>query len=794
VAQFLKKTLVFDGAMGTLLQEKGLKPGACPELMNLEEPNKVLEVHEAYLASGADVITTNTFGGNRIKLAEYGLADRVCEINKRAVELAKSVKKIERSYLVAASVGPIGQFVEPLGKMTFNQAYEIFKEQIGALAAAGADIILLETFSDLGEIRAALLAAKDVCQIPVICSLTYTGGRTLTGVSPRSAAVVLESLGASAVGANCSGGPEELFPVIKELADYTNLPVLVQPNAGLPQFKDNQVFYPLNAQKFITAMESYFELGISLIGSCCGSTPQHTAKLKERLANFTLSPKKWEPKSTLASRERVVEIGSRQLPKIIGERINPTARKKLAEALRQGDFSLIQKEAEVQVEKGAHLLDVNVGTHGIDEPAVMKSIVNLLQQSITAPLVIDSTNPAVIEAALSTYHGKALVNSINGEEAVLNNLLPVIKRYGAGVIGLTLDEKGIPAKAEGRYKIAEKIVEKCQEYGIAREDIYIDCLVMTVGTDDLAPRETLKAMKLVKEGLGVNTILGVSNVSHGLPNRGKINAAFLAMAIANGLDLAIINPLDEAMLGTWQSASLLAGRDERAANYLYFNSGEAKAQEGASLEEQPSLELVTRMVVRGSQGISGVVGQLLEQGFEPLQIINEGLVPGLNIVGEKFEKSEYFLPQLMLSAETAQKAFDLLEKRLAEEAKSVKKGKIVIGTVKGDVHDIGKNMVAVMLKNHGYEVIDLGKNVTREDFLEALKENGAQFLALSALMTTTMQEIPRIINFVKASLPQVKIIIGGAVVTEDFAQEAGADGYGKDAVSAVKLVERLRGE
>lgn len=790
MAVFLKGPLAFDGAMGTLLQEKGLKPGACPELMNLEESQKVQEVYRAYLRAGADVITTNTFGGNRIKLEEYGLAEKVHEINRKAVELAKAT--LDRNQLVAASVGPTGQFVEPLGKLTFQETYEVFREQMEALAAAGPDLILLETFSDLGEVRAALLAAKDVCNIPVICCFTYTGSRTLTGVSPQSSAVILEALGADAVGANCSGGPEDLLPVIKELQAHTSLPILVQPNAGLPIFKDGKVTYPLDPEKFVTAMEPYFELGIQFLGSCCGSTPEHTGKLKERMAHYCPAERERESVGTLAGREQVVKVGSGQLPKMIGERINPTARKKLAEALRQGELGLIQKEAEAQVEKGAHLLDINVGTHGIDEPTVMKNIINLLQQSITVPLVIDSTNPQVIETALTTYHGKALVNSVNGEEESLKQILPKIKRYGAGVIGLTLDERGVPKRGEERYLIAEKIVERCLEYGIPRENIYIDCLVMTVGTDDLAPQETLKAIRLVKERLGVHTILGVSNVSHGLPNRAKINAAFLAMAIGSGLDLAIINPLDEMMVNTWQSASLLAGRDQRATNYLALNSTDAKAHEKPAVAaEKPSLELVAQMVDKGSQGIDQIIIELLEQGLEPLEIINQGLIVGLNTVGEKFEKGEYFLPQLMLSAETAQKAFDILEKRFAGEAENNKKATIVIGTVKGDVHDIGKNMVVVMLKNHGYEVIDLGKNVSQEEFLQALRDNNGQFLALSALMTTTMQEIPRTIDYVKAQLPQVKVIVGGAVVTEEFAQEAGADGYGKDAVAAVRLVEKL---
>lgn len=788
----LNKVLVFDGAMGTLLQEKGLKPGACPELMNLEKAPQVQEVHLAYLEAGANVITTNTFGASSVKLAEYGLEDKVEEINRAAVNIAKQALKNHKGY-VAASVGPTGKFVEPIGNLSFPAAYKIFREQIEALARAQPDFILLETFSDLGEIRAALLAAKDVCNIPVICCLTFTGSRTLTGVSPASAAVILESMGAVAVGANCSGGPIELYSVVRELAQNTRLPVLVQPNAGLPQVKNGKVFYPLDAKAFIQALEPYFQLGINLFGSCCGSTPLHTKELQKRLNDFVPDVRHNKFESALASREKVIRTGGSLLPKIIGERINPTARKKLAQGLREGDWGLIQNEAELQERAGAHLLDVNVGTPGIDEVKTMAQIINLLQQNIVTPLVIDSTNPQVIAKALETYHGKALVNSVNGEEDSLKKILPLVKRYGAAVIALTLDEKGISPKAEDRYQIAEKIINKCSEYGIAKEDIYVDCLVMTVGTDIEAPGETIKAIKMVKEKLGVNTVLGVSNVSHGLPNRSKINSAFLAMAIANGLDLAIINPLDENMFNSWQSASLLTGRDEQALNYLALNGQEKTQNQVQEIgDEKPSLQLVSQMVVRGSQGIIKVINSLLEQGVKPLEVINQGLVPGLNIVGEKYEKGEYYLPQLMLSAETAQKAFDLLEEFLIGEQK-YSKSTVVIGTVKGDVHDIGKNMVMVMLKNHGYKVIDLGKNVQAEEFVEAVKREKAQFLALSALMTTTMQEIPLIIELVKKELPGVKTIVGGAVVTEDFAQEVGADGYGRDAVSAVKIVEELRG-
>lgn len=787
----LEKVLVFDGAMGTMLQEEGLVPGYCPELMNIEYPDKVKKVHERYLKCGADVVTTNTFGGNRIKLSEYGLENKVEEINIKAVEIAKAAVENLGGY-VAASVGPTGQFVEPIGKASFKEIYEVFKEQINALSKAKPDFIILETFNDLGEIRAALLAAKDVCDIPVICSLTYDGERTLTGVSPQVSAVVLEGLGASAIGVNCSGGPQELYPVVKIISETTKLPVIVQPNAGLPQLKNGEVYYPLNPDDFINAMAPYFDLGINLFGSCCGSTPKHTKELKNRLKDFKLISREVEEISTLSSRENVVKIGKKYLPKIVGERINPTANKKVANGLKNEDFGVIQNEAQIQVKAGAHILDINVGTPDIDEVEYMSKIINLLQQNINAPLVIDSTNPKVIEKALESYHGKTLVNSINGEENSLENILPLIKRYGCGVVALTLDENGIPETWEKRYQIAENIVKRCIEYGISKKNIYIDALVLTVGSDTNSALETLKTLKTIKEKLGVNTILGVSNVSHGLPNRNKINNAFFAMAIENGLDLAIINPCDESMINTWQSASVLCGRDENADNYIKLNSSDKSTIKNKEINaEEYSIEKLKDLVVEGSHYAVNSAEILLEKGIEAIEIINNGLIEGLNIVGYKFEEGEYFLPQLMMSAEVAQNIFKLLETKLGNKKILGDKATIVIGTVKGDVHDIGKNMVAVMLKSHGFNVIDLGKNVSKEEFLEAAIREKADFAALSALMTTTMIEIPSTIEYLKSELSDIKIIVGGAVVTEEFAIKSKADGYSKDAVEAVKLVESL---
>jgi 5-methyltetrahydrofolate--homocysteine methyltransferase len=567
---------------------------------------------------------------------------------------------------------------------------------------------------------------------------------------------------------------------------------VVQPNAGLPTLAEGTVTYPLDAQSFADAMEQFLPYQVAFMGGCCGTTPAHIQALKTKMADITVASRQVVLQGSLSCRDHVVTFGGDTLPKMIGERINPTARKKLAQALRDGDYDLIEQDAEAQAEAGAHVLDVNVGTHGIDEVQVMTDIVTLLQQSVSIPLCLDSTNPTVLEQGLRAYQGKALINSVNGERASLDAILPLAKRYGAAVVGLTLDETGIPTTAEGRFIIAKRIIEACAQHGIPQHDVYLDSLVMTVGTDIHAPKETLRTMQLIRNAYpNVNLLLGVSNVSHGLPNRAKINSAFLAMAIGNGLDVAIINPMDELMKNAWQSAALLAGRDENAENYLVLNSTQSTADYAVVVEtDQPSIELVKRSVVKGSGGIVKIVQALLDNGVAPMEIINEGLIIGLNEVGEQYEKGVFFLPQLMRSAEVSQQAFDLLESHLGG-ADAMQKATLVIGTVKGDIHDIGKNMVAVMVKNHGYRVVDLGKNVSAETFVAAVKEHNAEFLGLSALMTTTMQEIPQIITALRAECPNTKVIVGGAVITEEFAQESGADGFGRDAVQTVKLMDTL---
>ena len=789
----MTKIQIFDGAMGTMLQQRGLAPGQSPEELNLSMPDVVESVHLDYLRAGADILITNTFGGSSVKLSEYGLENDIAEINRRAVEIARHACDKYGHGKVAASLGPTGLFVSPVGDTSFDEMYQIYLEQAKAIAEAAPDYFLLETFSDLGEIRAALLACLDAGnrEIPVICSMTYTNGRTLTGVSPAVAAVTLEAMGASVIGCNCSGGPQELKQVVAELAEHTTLPLVVQPNAGLPMLVDGAVAYPLDAQAFADAMEQFLPYQVAFMGGCCGTTPAHIHALKEKMNTAEITAREIERVGTLSCRDHIVTLGGTTLPKIIGERINPTARKKLAQALRDGDYTIVEKDAETQMQAGAHILDVNAGTHGIDEVQVMNDLVTLLQQSVSIPLCLDSTNPSVLEQGLKAYQGKALINSVNGEAASLHSILPLAKRYGAAVVGLTLDETGIPATAEGRLAIAARIIDTCAQYGIKQKDIYLDSLVMTVGTDIHAPKETLRTMQLIAETYpDVNLLLGVSNVSHGLPNRAKINSAFLAMAIGAGLDVAIINPMDEMMKNAWQSAALLAGRDAGSENYLALNGEQMASSQAIADDEQPSIDLVKRSVVKGASSIVKTVQALLDEGIRPMDIINDGLIAGLNEVGENYEKGVFFLPQLMRSAEMSQQAFSLLESHLGS-GESMQKATLVLGTVKGDIHDIGKNMVAVMVKNHGYRVIDLGKNVSAEAFVAAVKEHHAEFLGLSALMTTTMQEIPHVIAMVREQCPQTKVIIGGAVITEEFARESGADGFGRDAVQTVKLMDAL---
>lgn len=788
-----KKPIILDGAMGTMLQINGLPAGACPEGWMLENPEAILHIHKEYLNAGAQIIETNTFGGSRLKLQEFDLQDKTVEINHKAAELAREA--VGNEAFVAGIIGPTGHFPRPNGSLSFSQLYDVFFEQAQALASGGVDLIYLQTFSDIGEARIALLAAKAATNLPVACSLTYTNQRTLTGTDPYTGAVILEALGADIIGTNCSGGPEHLLPIIAEMKKATNLPLLIEPNAGLPIIKDGQTIFPMNPSEFVAFVDKFISAGATIIGGCCGTSPEHIRYLSSTMANKELKHRGiLHPLTRLASPYQTVEISDHTPPIIIGERINPTARKIIKEAIIQQDWAQLVAEGQSQESAGAHLLDVNVGVPSIDEVEALEKAVISLQEAVTSPLVLDSTNPIALERALQSYSGKALINSVNGEVASLEAILPLAKKYGAAIIGLTLDERGIPSNAQERLEIAERIVNEALKYGISKEDIFIDCLVMTVGSNPEGALITVEAIKEIKEKLGVKTVLGVSNISHGMPQRPWLNNAFITLALGAGLDAAIANPLDQQVWQNIWSTALLVGRDSAGIDYISKATANDHAKEEIGLSNDlPSLEKLGNAVLKGKKKEAIALLQwAIQENLSPMTIINEGLIPGLNKIGEAFSKGKAFLPQLLLAGETASLGFDILNKELKDSHEKVEsKGTIVLGTVKGDIHDIGKNIVSTLMKTHGWNVIDLGKNVPKETFVKAAIDNKANIVGLSALMTTTMTEMPEIIKNLKQTGANFKVIVGGAVVTQEYANEIGAHGYAPDAVQAIKLAEAL---
>lgn len=786
--------LVIDGAMGTLLQQRGLPAGWCPEEWNLSHPESVKEVHKLYLEAGADIITTNTFGAIQLKLADYGLGDRVREINLAAVRLAKEAARPYRG-LVAGSVGPLGKFLQPLGSMTFDEAYGQFFEQCCALVEAGVDLILFETFGDIGEMRAALIAAADAGDVPAVASFTFDEtGRTFTGTDPETAAVVAERLGVTAIGVNCSVGPGELVQVVQGLTQSTNLPVLVSPNAGMPEMVDGRTVFRETPSAMADYAARFVEYGASILGGCCGTTPEHIGAIYQSVKGLPPRVRSKQFGLRVASRVKTVAIDPRGMPVAIGERLNPTGKKALQAEIKEGKTEITRRDALAQVEAGAAILDVNVGVGGVDQVAAMERAVHAVQVLVDAPLCIDSTDPKVIEHALKLYHGKAIINSVNGEEKSLKTILPLAKRYGAALIGLTLDDEGIPPTAEERLAVARKLVERAEALGIPRQDLMIDCLVLTVSAQPEGVPETLRAIGLVKKELGLSTSLGVSNVSFGLPNRGLINAAFFAMALAAGLDAAILNPQEQRMMETLRASAVLTGRDIRAAKYI------AQEQQAGGVQAAPRpveraaatpLEILYQAVLSGDKdNIVSYIETALAEGLSPMELLDKALIPGIEEVGRRYGAGIYFLPQLMMAGETMGRSFERLRPELAK-GPSKKVGTVVLATVKGDIHDIGKNIVSVMLANHGFEVIDLGKNVDNEAILQAAREHRAEIIGLSALMTTTMVHMPELINMVKEQGLNCKVMVGGAAVTAQYAREIGADGYAVDAVEAVSVAKKL---
>ena len=803
--QLKKDYVILDGAMGTMLQAAGLKMGEIPEVLSVTRPELLVSIHEKYLKAGSDVIYANTFGANSYKLE--GSGHSVEELVGAAVKNARQAcENVNPNAYVALDIGPIGQLLEPTGVLKFEEAYDIYKEII--LAGKDADLIVFETMTDLLECKAAVLAAKENSNLPIITTMTFEmNQRTFTGCSIPSMALTLSGLGVDALGVNCSLGPKELEPVIATLSKWTRLPIVVKPNAGLPDPKTNE--YNVTAKEFADMMKDLRKYDIKCFGGCCGSNPEFISELShmlEKEGNKGFAKEKVIP-AAVCSATSTVDITE---PRIIGERINPTGKKLFKEALLRHDIDYILNQALEQINAGADILDVNVGLPGIDEKDMMIDTIKALQAIVDVPLQIDSTIPEVLDAALRIYNGKPIVNSVNGEEESLNNVLPLVKKYGAAVVGLALDKDGIPPKAEDRFKIAKKIMDRAIAIGIPKEDIYIDCLTLTASAEQEGVMETLNALHRVKTELGLKTVLGVSNISFGLPNRVLVNHIFLTMALTNGLDLPIINPNIEEMTGAVRAYKLLANIDKNSVDFIkaYANMPKVTKINPAAKITSKSADIVTegaesdpmasnplyQAVLNGLKSEGAQLTRQMLETTDSMEIVNNILIPALDKIGADFEKGTIFLPQLIMSAAVAQSAFEEIRKAMVLGNKQPEsKGKIVMATVKGDVHDIGKNIVKVLLENYGYDVIDLGKDVEYQAVVDAIKENDAKLVGLSALMTTTLVSMKETIELIHKNNLDCKIFVGGAVLTPEYAKEIHADFYAKDAKESVDIAKKILG-
>lgn len=780
-----RRVLFFDGGMGTLLQEKGLGPGELPESWNLLHPEEVLQIHRDYVSAGADFITTNTFGANRLKMRG---AYQAPELTAAGVKLARqAADEAGRPVFVALDIGPTGKLLQPMGDLDFETAVGAFKETVRAGAEAGADCVIIETMSDISEIKAAVLAVKESCSLPVFVTMVFDErGRLLTGADIPAAVAMLEGLRVDALGLNCGFGPEQMLPLMDQLERCCSIPILVSPNAGLPVVVDGQTVYNVSPADFAAQMAEIVRKGAWMVGGCCGTTPDHIRAEVEACRELPARPLPRNRRTVVSSGSMAVVIGER--PVVIGERINPTGKKRFKQALREKDLDYLLNEGLKQVDAGADILDVNVGLPEIDETEMMRETVKGLQGVLNLPLQIDTTSPQAMEAALRVYSGKAMVNSVNGKSEVMAEVFPLVQKYGGVVVALTLDEDGIPDTAEGRLAIAEKIVRTAESYGIGREDIVVDALTMTISSDQRAADTTLRALKMIKEQLGVKTVLGVSNVSFGLPRREVVNSAFLLLALEHGLDAAIINPGSERMMETIAAFGALSGGDAHCAGYIErMGAQPAPVAEKLAGEGMP----LDQAVARGMKAEAVAGTRKLLETRQPMEVINEVLIPALDTVGKGFEQGTIFLPQLLMSAEAAGAAFDYLkeEMRRAGTAEE-KKGKIVIATVKGDIHDIGKNIVRVLLENYGFEVIDLGKDVPPETVVETVLREDVKLVGLSALMTTTVPSMAETIRQLRAAAPDCKVVVGGAVMTQEYADQIGADCYSPDAMGTVYFAQK----
>lgn len=782
------KILLLDGAMGTMLQSHGLATGELPESYNILKPDIIEKIHSAYATAGCDIVTTNTFGANAIKLQKYGYS--VEKVVGQAVEIAK---KAVGQKLVALDIGPIGQLMEPYGLLSFAEAYKLFAQQIIAGSKAGADLILIETMSDLLEAKAAILAAKENSDLPVICTMTFQQeGRTLTGTDPLTMVNVLQGLGVDALGINCSLGPKEINPLLDQILAYAKVPVIVQPNAGMPQIVNGETVFNIAPEDFANEIKLMAAKGVTIFGGCCGTTPSYIEVMKETLANTQSAVRKVERITATSSANTTVVLG--QGVKVIGERINPTGKKKLKEALKKNQMDYILQEAIRQRDAGAHVLDVNVGLPEINEVEMMVQTVKELQSIVNLPLQIDSSQPEVIEAAVRIYNGKPIINSVNGKEESMQGIFPIVKKYGAVVIGLTLDETGIPTKAEDRLKVAEKIVNRAKEYGIDKEDIIIDCLTLTASAQQEEVRETIKAVVLVKERLGVKTTLGVSNVSFGLPKRELLNKTFLATALTAGLDAPIIDPLSQEMMDTISAFNVLWNYDSKSQAYIKKHADSINQDKMVISSDQSSEKTLIQMVIDGLKDEAEAKTQQLLESISGMEVMDKYLIPALDVVGNKYERGEIFLPQLIQSAEAVKKAFQVIKDQMGETAHEeflAEKDKILLATVKGDIHDIGKNIVKVLLENYGFTVVDMGKDVDIHQIVAKVKEDNIKLVGLSALMTTTVKNMEETIKAIKKEVPSCHVMVGGAVLNSTYAEMMGAEYYAKDAREGVEIAKKF---
>lgn len=779
-----KRILFFDGGMGTLLQEQGLQAGELPETWNLKNPEPIIQIHKAYLAAGADIILANTFGANRFKYGE----DLEKIVTAGVANAKKAVAESGKKAYVALDIGSTGKLLKPMGTLDFEEAVGVFAEIIRVGEKAGADLILIETMSDTYELKAAVLAAKENSTLPIMATVIFDESKKmLTGASPQVVVSLLEGLGVDALGINCGLGPKQMKEIVKELLKYASIPVIVNPNAGLPRSENGKTVFDVGAEEFAEDMEEIVTMGAWFAGGCCGTTPAHIQAMVEKCKEITPVPITPKNYTFVTSYSTAVELGGR--PVIIGERINPTGKSKFKQALRDHNIDYILEEGVKQEDSGAHILDVNVGLPEIDEAAMMETIVYELQSIMPIPLQIDTTNMEAMERALRIYNGKPMINSVNGKAEIMEQVFPLVKKYGGVVVGLALDEDGIPDTTEGRLAIAEKIYQTGEKYGISRKDIVIDALVMTMSTNNESAKITLDTVKEIT-ARGGKTVLGVSNISFGLPQRELINAAFFTMAMNNGLSAGIINPNAKAMRQAYDTFCVLGGYDAQCMNYIE-NYAVTDAPNAAAKPATAKLNL-TDSIIKGLKDQAYRATEEELKTKEPMEIINGELVPALDVVGQGFEKGTMFLPQLLMSAEAAKAGFEAIRQYVQSRGEAQeKKATIVIATVKGDIHDIGKNIVKVLLENYGYEVIDLGKDVPPEKIVETVVDKHAPLVGLSALMTTTVVNMEESIKELHKEAPWCKIMVGGAVLTQEYADMIGADFYGKDAMQSVYYAERL---